>query len=123
MKNILERRLFIIKFCVVLPDGYEKMRVKDLWRSGSGGDFTNILPYIPEKVKLQIMIVVLDEITGATDRISWGDNENGSFTVKSAYACLTRNNAPKHSMGNFFDKIWQVKAPEWVHLFIWLVSH
>lgn len=37
---------------------------------------------------------VLDTVTGAKDRVSWGKTEDGNFTVKSAYELLTHDETP-----------------------------
>lgn len=85
-----------------LPVGYEERRVCDLWRRGTGWEFSQILPYVPENLKLQLTAVVLDEVIGAKDRLSWAENADGNFTVKSGYVILTRDSLPKQSMERFF---------------------
>lgn len=85
-----------------LPVGYEERRVCDLWRRGTSWEFSQILPYVPENLKLQLTAVVLDEVIGAKDRLSWAGNADGNFTVKSGYVILTRDSLPKQSMERFF---------------------
>ncbi|KAG7555110.1 Reverse transcriptase domain [Arabidopsis suecica] len=106
-----------------LPVGYEERRVCDLWRRGTGWEFSQILPYVSENLKLRFTAVVLDEVTGAKDRLSWAGNADGNFTVKSAYVLLTRDSSPKQSMERFFDHIWRVMAPERVRCFLWLAAN
>lgn len=65
--------------------------------------------------------MVVDNVTGAVDRVSWGGIGNGQFTVKSAYVFLTRDDSPRQWLGKLFRRVWHVKAPERVHVFLWLV--
>ncbi|KAG7571880.1 Ribonuclease H-like superfamily [Arabidopsis suecica] len=72
-------------------------------------------------MQLKLMSMVVDTVTGARDRLSWGECSDGSFTVKSAYSLLSRDMAPKQNMGSFFLRIWRVVAHERVRVFLWLV--
>ena len=69
------------------------------------------------------MAVVVDTVTGAKDRLAWGQTPNGQFTVKSAYTLLTRDENPRPQMGSFFRSMWRVVAPERVRMFLWLVAN
>ncbi|KAG7548419.1 hypothetical protein ISN44_As12g036090 [Arabidopsis suecica] len=73
------------------------------------------------RVKLQLAAMVVDNVTGAVDRVSWGGIGNGQFTVKSAYVFLTRDDSPRQWLGKLFRRVWHVKAPERVQVFLWLV--
>lgn len=68
-----------------LPEGYEDIRVSDLWRNGTGWVFSQIMSYVADSMKLKLTAVVLDNVTGAKDRLLWGENSDGIFTVRSAY--------------------------------------
>ncbi|KAL9862399.1 putative RNA-directed DNA polymerase [Arabidopsis thaliana] len=105
-----------------LPAGWKGMRARDLWRNGIGWDMEAIAPYISSYNRLQLQSVVLDDITGARDRISWGESQDGRFKVSTAYSFLTRDEAPRQDMKRFFDRVWSVTAPERVRLFLWLVA-
>lgn len=72
-----------------LPAGYEEVKVRDLWGSGSGWDFANIVPYVSLNNKLQLSAIVVDTVTGARDTLSWGWCPDGKFTVRTAYSFLT----------------------------------
>ncbi|KAG7543761.1 Ribonuclease H-like superfamily [Arabidopsis thaliana x Arabidopsis arenosa] len=106
-----------------LPHGVLDLRVCEFWQNGSGWVLDRIEPYIPAQVVLQLRSVVLDNITGSRDRISWGESANGEFTVSSAYSLLTNNSNPRQDMGKLFNRVWHVIAPERVRLFIWLGMH
>ena len=98
------------------------LRVRDLWRNGTGWAFDRILPYVPQNTRLELSAIVLDNVTGAKDRLAWGETANGAFTVKSAYSLLTTYSGPKPNMSSFYDRIWQVIVPERVRMFLWLVG-
>ena len=98
------------------------LRVRDLWRNGTGWAFDRILPYVPQNTRLELSAIVLDNVTGAKDRLAWGETANGAFTVKSAYSLLTTYSGPKPNMSSFYDRIWKVIVPERVRMFLWLVG-
>lgn len=76
-----------------------------------------------ENIILKLMAVVLDNVTGASDRMSWGENLDGVFTVKSAYAMATRTDIQGHNVEDLFTRMWKVVVPERVRVFFWLVMH
>lgn len=88
-----------------------------------GWDFSRIEPYVSQNTKLQLMAMVVDNVTGTTDRLSWGETKDGNFTVRSAYAFLTRDVSPRPWLGKLFDRVWKVQAPERVRVFLWQVVH
>ncbi|KAG7591719.1 Ribonuclease H-like superfamily [Arabidopsis thaliana x Arabidopsis arenosa] len=102
------------------PVGFEELRVCDLWRNGRGWRLENILPHVPAEIRLRLTAVVIDNITGAKDRISWGENMDGNFTVKSAYDFLMRDSTPRQDQSRLFDRVWKMVAPERVKVFFWL---
>lgn len=53
----------------------------------------------------------------------WGGSKDGSFTVMSAYAFLTRDAELRPNMEEFYNRGWRVIAPERVRVFLWLVAH
>ena len=77
---------------------------------------------MPLQMRLRLASVVVDDVTGARDRMSWGENKDGFFSVKSAYAFLIRDVVPRPNMEAFYKRIWSVVAPERVRVFLWLVS-
>ncbi|KAG7544019.1 Ribonuclease H domain [Arabidopsis thaliana x Arabidopsis arenosa] len=107
----------------VLPEGYDAIRVRDMWTHGAGWKLHQIVPFVTERTRLKLGAVVVDFVTGAKDRVSWGDSEDGQFSVKSAYATLTRDNTPRQNLSKLFDCVWRVIAPERVKIFIWLGVH
>ncbi|KAG7599606.1 Endonuclease/exonuclease/phosphatase superfamily [Arabidopsis suecica] len=84
-------------------------------KDGRGWDFTRIRLFISPIVKLQLAARVVDNVTGAVE------TSDGQFTVKSAYNLLTRDETPRQWMGNLFKRVWRVRAPERVRMFLWLV--
>lgn len=67
--------------------------------------------------------VVIDDVTGARDRMSWGESTEGLFSVKSAYASLTRDAVPRPNMEALYSRVWRLVAPERVRVFLWMVTH
>lgn len=102
MDRWLFKKILATDADVELPNGYESMLARDLWRDGSGWDMASITPYVSENTKLELTSVVLDNVTGARDRLSWGDSEDGNFSVSSAYSRLSRDDEPKPNMEKFY---------------------
>lgn len=107
---------------LVLPAA-DGILARDMWRDGIGRDMAMITPYVSESTRLELLSVVLDNVTGARDRISWSESADGEFSVKSAYALLSRNETPRPDLRAFYERIWKVVAPERVRLFLWLVGN
>lgn len=67
--------------------------------------------------------VVIDDVTGARDRMSWEESKDGLLFVKSAYAFLTRDAEPRQNMKALYHRVWCVISPERDRVFLWLVTH
>ncbi|KAG7559018.1 Reverse transcriptase zinc-binding domain [Arabidopsis thaliana x Arabidopsis arenosa] len=106
-----------------MPANYESLTAKDLWRHGSGWMLEKIVPHVSQNVRLELATIVIDSVTGAKDRISWGESQNGEFTVQSAYALITRDQALRPNMSAFYRRVWRVTAPERVRVFLWLLGN
>lgn len=89
-----------------LPPGSADLRAHELWQDGVGWRLTEIEPYVSVDTRLDLAAVVLDTVTGARDRLSWGEVSNGEFTVTSAYNLLTRVDSPRQNMESFYKKVW-----------------
>lgn len=79
----------------VVPTGFDTIKARELWKHSTGWDLARINPFVSGSLRLRLAAVVLDNITGAKDRLSWGECTDGRFTVKSAYELLTRNTSPR----------------------------
>jgi len=105
------------------PEDYDRLRAADLWTHGSGWQLHRISPYVSENKRLELATVVLDTVTRARDRLSWGEQSDGKFSVSSAYDLLTRDESHHPNMESFFRKIWRVVVPERVRVFLWLIGN
>ena len=105
----------------VVPANLETESVRSLWKDDSGWDISRISPYVSESRCLELRAIVSDHVTGARDRISWNESQNGQFSVSSAYNMLSWDDSPRPNMEKFFNRIWRVKVPERVRAFFWLV--
>ncbi|KAL9830901.1 putative transcription factor interactor and regulator CCHC(Zn) family [Arabidopsis thaliana] len=100
-----------------------QIKARDMWRNGRGWDLTRIMPYVEDNMRLRLAAVVLDDVTGAKDRLSWGGDPARKFTVQSAYALFTRNPAPRQQVGELFNRLWRTVVLERVKLFMWLAMN
>lgn len=106
---------------VALLESSKDLCVRDLWAEGSGWVLPQIAPYVSQAVTLNLAAMVVDTVTGAKDRLSWSFSADGRFSVRSAYSFLTRDYSPAQQMDLFFSRVWKLKVPERVRVFIWLV--
>ncbi|CAA7040260.1 unnamed protein product [Microthlaspi erraticum] len=99
------------------------LKAGNLWSNGIGWDLQRIIPYTSEETRLEMAAVVVNLNAGRSDTISWGETADGRFTVSSAYRLLSRDEYFKPNMSNFFRRVWRIRAPERVRVFLWLVSN
>ena len=90
-----------------------------LWQNGIGWITQQIEPYKSTENRLRLASVVIDDVTGARDRMSWGGSKNGLFSVKSAYALLTTDETPRPNMEAFYSRVWRAMVPERVRVFFY----
>ncbi|CAA7032614.1 unnamed protein product [Microthlaspi erraticum] len=108
---------------LALPVGVENLRVCDYWRYGSGWLVDQIIPFVTTETALMLRALVVDDVTGSKDRLSWGQSSDGQFSVSSAYSFLTNDTTPRQNLGALFRRVWSVVAPERVRVFLWLSVH
>ncbi|XP_013607689.1 PREDICTED: uncharacterized protein LOC106314355 [Brassica oleracea var. oleracea] len=89
-----------------------EVRARDLWQTGTGWQTHIIEPYMSMPNRLRLASVVIDDVTGARDRMSWGGSKDGLFSVNSAYAFLTRDAEPRPNMEALYQWVWRVTTPE-----------
>ena len=71
---------------VQIPEPILEARACDLWQNGTGWLLQVIESYMSIHDRLRLAAIVIDEVTGARDRMSWGESKDGLFSVKSASA-------------------------------------
>ncbi|CAA7057593.1 unnamed protein product [Microthlaspi erraticum] len=54
-----------------LPEELRHLKVSDLWLEGLGWDMSRIAQFLSEETRLELATVVVDNVTGARDRLSW----------------------------------------------------
>lgn len=106
-----------------LPGELSTLSVRDLWIDGGGWDWSRITPFVSRFVRLNLGVVVVDTVTGTADRMSWGSNPDGSFSVKSAYEFQIKDNTLRPNMESVLGRVWKLTAPKRVCTFLWLVVH
>lgn len=116
-KWLLDRPLKEVAM-LALPIGTEELRVGDYWSNDNGWLIEFIEPFVPYTVLLQLRSLVIDNVTGAKDRLSWGESPDGQFSVKTAYDFIKKDNTPRQYMGNLFKRVWRVMAPERIRSFL-----
>lgn len=94
-----------------------------MWTDGVGWRQGQILPFVTADTRLKLAAMVVDNVTGATDKLSWGGSNDGSFTVTSSYSNLTWSSEPRPAMEKLFGKVWKSEVSERVRIFLWLVVH
>ncbi|KAG7557811.1 Reverse transcriptase domain [Arabidopsis suecica] len=115
--------MLVERAVVPLPEDERGRKVSDYWCVGVGWDIARLGLYLPVSVIHRLLAVVVNGEIGIKDRVSWLGNSNGAFSVSSAYAIITKEEAPGPCMERFYKEIWTVVAPERVRVFLWLVAN
>ncbi|VVB04882.1 unnamed protein product [Arabis nemorensis] len=68
-----------------------------------GLEADQISPYVSVNTRLMLASVVVDEVTRAKDKLSWGGSQDGRLSVSSAYDMLTNTNLSRQNMRRMFD--------------------
>lgn len=104
-----------------IPEEMADLKVRDLWVEGVGWDMSRIEPFLSTQDRLRLLSMVVDTVTGASDRVSWGPSQDGRFSVKSAASFLQWNHSPRPNVESLFGKIWKCVVPERIRVFMWLI--
>lgn len=72
---------------VQMPEQIREARVCELWQNGTGWLLQMIKPYMSTHNQLCLASVVIDEVTGARDRMSWGESNDGMFYLNLRMLC------------------------------------
>ncbi|KAL5780992.1 hypothetical protein ACOSP7_006021 [Xanthoceras sorbifolium] len=75
---------------------------------------------IPWNIIQRIMGIQVDTTGEVEDCMIWGNDSEGSFTIKSAY-----NSFFDKGLGDQwkFDIVWKIRVPPKIQCFLWLVAH
>lgn len=69
----------------------------------------------------KLNLYVLDEEEDNNDEIYWTLENSGKFFVSSAYHSITNGDLNVQDKG--WEKIWKIKVPNRVRMFLWLARH
>jgi len=117
----LSNGLLIDDVVTTIPEEMADLKVRDLWVEGVGWDMSRIEPFLSTQDRLRLLSMVVDTVTGASDRVSWGPSQDGRFSVKSAASFLQWNHSPRPNVESLFGKIWKCVVPERIRVFMWLI--
>ncbi|KAL5764576.1 hypothetical protein ACOSQ2_017170 [Xanthoceras sorbifolium] len=75
---------------------------------------------IPWNIIQRIMSIQVNTTGEVEDCMIWGNESEGSFTIKSAY-----NSFFDRGLGDQwkFDIVWKIRVPSKIQCFLWLVAH
>lgn len=74
-----------------LPNDVKALKVRDVLATDIGWNMDSISLFVPRSTCQELSAVVVDTVTGARYRLSWGNSADGKFTVKAAYSLLIEN--------------------------------
>lgn len=95
--------------------------VADMWNEGRGWDWERIQDSLPSHVTEKLELCCIDGREGEEDGYGWRLTALGKFSVSSAYYELTKT--PTGLQDGVWKKIWKIKAPMKMVVFLWLVRH
>lgn len=96
-------------------------RVLDMWRQGQGWKWEVIETHLPRHVVQKLEICSLGEHPEEQDGHSWRLTATSKFSVSSMYHEITKTTSVMQDI--FWKKVWKIKAPMKMVVFLWLVRH
>lgn len=103
-----------------IPNHMIHAKVADYWDSNMGWDWTTLKPFLTDKACNNLGTKKLSEDDSITDGICWGYEESSRFTIKFAYSLFTNQNCTLKD--NDWTRIWNLKVPNRICTFIWIVK-
>lgn len=111
----------LIDFGHQVPDDLRHLKVSDLIDESGEWNLNMIRETIPTQVLDRIGAIHPLDSSSDSDTRLWPGYNLGNFTVSSAYSLLDGSVAGDESVR--WKQIWQLKVPERVRSFMWLVAH
>lgn len=104
---------------ISLPELYAT--VSEYWEVGHGWKWDKLKDLLPDTWNAKFSAVMLWDYNGCEDDRCWGLEPGGNFTIRSAYR-ITREEHERNE-DDEWGKIWKLKIPNRIRMFIWLVKH
>lgn len=86
-----------------------------------GWNWPILVSLLPSSILTRLASLVVSGDASKEDKLLWGDDPNGIFTIKKAYHKLCTNNPAVNRPG--WKKIWALKVQQQVRMFVWLLAH
>ena len=102
-----------------MTDSYKS--IQEYWTPNNGRKWEKIYGLLPSHVEHLLAATLVRQDNERTDRMCWGLNTDGKFTLKSVYT-LTRHNDATIQIGSW-KQIWSLKVPQRIRTFVWLLHH
>lgn len=105
----------------VIPDHVANYKVNDMVKPDGQWDFELLSLLIPQDIIKCIKAIIPPRDNADDDRRLWTGNKLGEYFVASGYNQV--NGFQNLSQSHIWNKIWKIKAPERIKVFIWQVTH
>ena len=105
----------------VIPDHVANYKVNDMVKQDGQWDFELLSLLIPQDIIKCIKAIIPPRDNADDDRRLWTGNKLGEYFVASGYNQV--NGFQNLSQSHIWNKIWKIKAPERIKVFIWQVTH
>ncbi|KAJ8434577.1 hypothetical protein Cgig2_008346 [Carnegiea gigantea] len=103
----------------LVPIEDQKKLVADYWQPGVGWKWNDFTSFVPREVQEQITSIQVFQDADIKDTPFWRETSSGTFSIKSAMSLL-RVYTPLERQ-DFWSKLWSLKAPQRIKMFLWLV--
>ncbi|KAH9666802.1 putative ribonuclease H protein [Citrus sinensis] len=104
-----------------IPQELINATVSEFTNGQGGWNWSSFEHLLPHYTLMQIASVMPPRPHFGSDKIYWGLDPSGMFTVRSAYASLCYHHLADH------DRIWKLpwswKGPQSIRLFLWQLMH
>ncbi|CAN1848775.1 Putative ribonuclease H protein At1g65750 [Linum perenne] len=84
-------------------------------------DWRFLSNYLPPQCILQVAGMQSPKLESGEDDLIWGPDQNGQFSIKSAYEVLATTRTKEN--GLLWKTVWNWSGPNHVRFFLWLTAH
>nr|GMD40682.1 putative RNA-directed DNA polymerase [Ipomoea batatas] len=106
---------------VEVPEEEHDAMVADYWDEERGWNDYLFQGILPDEITDKLKACMLSNDNDAQDELFWEHEANGNFSVTSAYGLIQGDIESLNDKG--WERLWQVKVPNKICTFLWLVRH
>ncbi|XP_019200030.1 PREDICTED: uncharacterized protein LOC109193611 [Ipomoea nil] len=104
-----------------IPDSISQLKVSDYWSNIDGWKWDDFEDFLPSAITDAMAAILICPDDHMQDQIIWSGETSGLLSVSSAYNIITET--PNVTNDPTWGKIWKLKLPSRIRIFLWLAKH